>query len=78
MMVLQLNILVPVFKRIIRRVLHNNFRYFLGVVVMMICKVFFIDNINAAFINLPLYVDAGTNRLVECLYIIEVLQDGQY
>ena len=78
MMVLLLNILVPVFKRIIRRVLHNNFRYFLGVVVMMICKVFFIDNINAAFINLPLYVDAGTNALVERLYIIEVLQDGQY
>ena len=78
MMVLQLNILVPVFKRIIRRVLHNNFRYFWGVVVMMICKVFFIDNINAAFINLPLYVDAGTNASVECLYIIEVLQDGQY
>lgn len=45
---------------------------------MMICKVFFIDNINAAFINLPLYVDAGTNALVERLYIIEVLQDGQY
>ena len=78
MMVLYLNILVPVFKRIIRRVLHNNFRYFLGVVVMMICKVFFIDNINAAFINLPIYVDAGTNTLVECLYTIEVLQDGQY
>ena len=78
MMVLLLNILVPVFKRIIRRVLHNNFRYFLGVVVMMICKVFFIDNINAAFINLPLYVDAGTNALMERLYIIEVLQDGQY
>ena len=45
---------------------------------MMICKVFFIDNINAAFVNLPLYVDAGTNTLVECLYTIEVLQDGQY
>ena len=77
-MVLLLNSLVPVFKRIIRCVLHNNFRYFLGVVVMMICKVFFIDNINAAFINLPIYVDAGTNTLVECLYTIEVLQDGQY
>lgn len=45
---------------------------------MMICKVFFIDNINAAFIKLPIYVDAGTNTLVECLYTIEVLQDGQY
>lgn len=78
MMVLLLNILVPVFKRIIRRVLHNNFRYFLGVVVMIICKVFFIDNINAAVINLPFYVDAGTNTLVECLYTIEVLQYGKY
>ena len=74
-MVLYLNILVPVFKRIIRRVLHNNFCYFLGV-VLMISKILFIDNINEVFIKLPLCVDTGTNTLVECLHIVEVLQDG--